>query len=849
MEAFAYHYEKDAMLLDKLYVMANFSEPYLWDDMPRYTLPELAHFQEAGDFRATSLGYDVFLTQYRNEKEEVLYGAEKGPPGIFRLGKLSERIKEGVVFGFIDSETDSDVSLRFQCTGCMKIFLNGTFLAMDSQTVDRFFRCRLKSGRNLLVFECYSITSASEISVRISDLQSEEAYTLYSLEYGNCSEAQTVLSVHIEGNGNADELSYFAYMTDHLLAREQLRVEGVYLDADMREIGTFEPRLNEKVAISPKKSFDCMPVIPVVTMRFTAWQGEKLICKTEKRIFVGDVTVANEQILAEAEMIIREKRYSAYDRFVMKCCVEAAHQVEQTPESIWTQTCYIRTVLKHLQSGMRMEDIYRLPGAHNIYFRNPLDGRTDRYSILVPDGYDCETACPLIVNIDNEKNENHYIFYERNADQGIIFADFYLKGLTLGSYVGEAEFFVLLRDIWKRYLVDKRRIYLTGGCNGAYAALTLAQNYPHIFAGVFSASGMLYEPAIRNLTNVFIMNVHSDSDLLYGSVKRRQCGLLEQMPSVMDVPLRACTHSMLMKSMQRRTVAEELVRHVSEPYPRDIWFHTERNCHCKSFWVELLGISRGSHYAEIEVHADSSTIVISCANADGIRLKLPPYVRRKGLQIRINQRNFLFDNVKGSNLIFLCDGTQWTVASKAPAADSLKGTGLIDAYRRKLEVVCDTNDPSQMRVANALAHPATMGFRTEILIQYPILDRKRFRVTNKNILWIRRFDQPTPYDPFLSVRIGENDITYQGQTMQGNYVVLEAVTLPKKGNVLWVITYQDAQMLPRLLFLRKMILPGYCNGTHPFLNQRILVFDGEWCRAAYEEGDKLLRLSGKNAKR
>ena len=53
------------------------------------------------------------------------------------------------------------------------------------------------------------------------------------------------------------------------------------------------------------------------------------------------------------------------------------------------------------------------------------------------------------------------------------------------------------------------------------------------------------------------------------------------------------------------------------------------------------------------------------------------------------------------------------------------------------------------------------------------------------------------------------------------------------------ITASDAALLQRHILLRRVLLPTYLNGLHPFWNSEILVFTGGRYLAAYEEGAPL----------
>ncbi len=92
MENNVYLYEKKAVLADKMSVYANWSTPFILDGTPRYPNIDFSQFRKVNSIYTTSLNCDVQLDEYRNASGEVIYKAEKGPSGIFRLGKLSPHL-------------------------------------------------------------------------------------------------------------------------------------------------------------------------------------------------------------------------------------------------------------------------------------------------------------------------------------------------------------------------------------------------------------------------------------------------------------------------------------------------------------------------------------------------------------------------------------------------------------------------------------------------------------------------------------------------------------------------------------------------------------------------------------
>ena len=71
----------------------------------------------------------------------------------------------------------------------------------------------------------------------------------------------------------------------------------------------------------------------------------------------------------------------------------------------------------------------------------------------------------------------------------------------------------------------------------------------------------------------------------------------------------------------------------------------------------------------------------------------------------------------------------------------------------------------------------------------------------------------------------------------GDYVIMQIVENPCNSDmsVLYINT-NNINLLSKHFFCRKMILPTYNNGFHPFLNNEALIFDGKRYLRILENG-------------
>lgn len=151
------------------------------------------------------------------------------------------------------------------------------------------------------------------------------------------------------------------------------------------------------------------------------------------------------------------------------------------------------------------------------------------YSLRVPDSYDGETPCPLIVAMHgygdtNANFESASRLTPEAEDAGFLVA--YPQSLGKGWNSGGSYFAALtdgaddiayitgiVDEISANYRVDGSRIYLTGHSNGAFMAYHLAASVPSRFAAIAPVAGTMMVGDISGATPVAILHIHGLSDL------------------------------------------------------------------------------------------------------------------------------------------------------------------------------------------------------------------------------------------------------------------------------------------------------------------------------------------------
>ena len=155
----------------------------------------------------------------------------------------------------------------------------------------------------------------------------------------------------------------------------------------------------------------------------------------------------------------------------------------------------------------------RMPGMHLREFVSKIDGTPQYYSLYIPSL--ARWPLPLIIfmpaRMDYQRPflESTHLAYpsfmrnmQNDADEiGVAIAVINGRGDVEDAAIGEADAFEVMEDINNYYLIDNKRMYLYGPCEGGRRALLLAEHFPGVFAAV-GVYGPLLAPYGTDITNI-----------------------------------------------------------------------------------------------------------------------------------------------------------------------------------------------------------------------------------------------------------------------------------------------------------------------------------------------------------
>lgn len=545
---------------------------------------------------------------------------------------------------------------------------------------------------------------------------------------------------------------------------------------------------------------------------------ERIITRPDKyRVNDSDVLC----LTVHLETIRKYSRYSSLSMEAYRCIADTLYGVDQ---------------------GHHISDTYTQPGLHTIYMKNKLDGSATSYRVSVPRGYNASQKYPLMVYFSTGMLTDYSKFFE---DKNVIAVDIFPLGFTLGSYIGEAYILELLQDIKERYSIDETRVWAAGHSNGAYAAWSLALAYPHLFAGILTVSGGMETELIPNISNNTIINVSSEDEYGYKRGFEQAHPYLLKMQKATEICAPNHTHNSLAYFMLNNRTTQLLHESRLNMYPNEIHFTTRRNRHCRSYWVEIHGISFGEKQAHIHAHVKDDIVYVDLSNTPGVTVTVPPHVVNRAYSVVINGE-VRFSYTDGSPLHHYIqkDNTFVEVESKPQISNIHKGNGLLDIYLKPVRIITTTSNEAEIACAKAFSSPRTNCIVPVLAIKYPIFPLETLEEccrTDSNIIII---DCGQDANALLEVirksapiQMDESGYTYKGERVVGEYCIMQIFNSPQDSNhsILYVRT-NNPSLLRKNILTRQPVFPIYASGYHEYWNNDAVIFFDKKYYRIFENG-------------
>jgi pimeloyl-ACP methyl ester carboxylesterase len=746
------------------------------------------------------------------------------------------------------------ISLPYGC----KLYLNGKFIAIHKKsTCNAYYTAALREGSNAMVIERHASSRQFRAYLQVRDHAFEMGGDFRALSQSRCDVAVDPLVLVHEPYSLFDACcGGFRFMyTTNAPERYEDGYSVELLDSRAGHFATMRGRLNEPMHVDAAQMRSLHPdALRRQTFRccFRTKDGAPQTVSFDACF--TDFASQSLNALKDAERLAGESegQISAMARGLASMLAEAVGS--RDTEAEYRVASRLREVCGQIEAGAFPFDFYkRDAGASEFFIISRLDGSPVRVAAHLPPEYGPGTAYPAILALSTGRYDSCSELFADfwGLDEPCLFFDVTGRGVTGGSYCGEASIMEIVAWIKNNYSVDPRRIYMTGYSNGGYATFAIAECHPDLLAAIYPLAGLPDMRMAKNMSSTPVYHFVALNDTIYSGNENDLKNAICKFGNYHQYDLPQASHANVASVRFHAGAFNAMLGERLNPYPRAVSFATLRNRHLKSFWVRLLGIAKGRKYARVKAAVKNPGMIsVSLRNADGVALALPPGIDRSAFSVAVNGKAFSFRSYGGDSVAFARKGEQWAIAESEPAIDYRKGTGLLDVYLDALRIILPNNcSDSLAKVACNFSSPSTQGFDPVVYTKYPVCHDSEYseRAPEGNMVLIGCQGQnavAARISDAYRIQCDGNGFCYNGETVRGCYVVMQAMPNPYNGEcTVLAINTNDERLLQKNMFTRKVIIPFYVSGLHPFWNNMALIFDGNDYFGIYEWGMPLEKIT------
>ena len=790
---------------------------------------------------------------------------------------------KGIMYLFFNVSTENSCKVLLHTYGTKntKIFCNNKFISMipactydnDEEIGNTFVKVTLKKGVNRFVFEVPNPQPHTRTEIRISDYDYMLGNMYHCItQIGDQSNIDSITCVYKNSMCESDCFEFQALRNNDIF--EENPICTIYNER-FEKIDKFELPFGKKASIRLSELNDKIGLSKFVMIGVSAVRNNKTIAGVSFPVIFETVNDFSERVQNLIEQYNCKK---TCDKLISKSLDEKMNSVKMARSFKCRQGQYM-DLYDLVISFPQVFDVIPLNSKITAYdklemlcsgkkirgqnvvvkFKSRLDYTTEQYFLRLPEKYSEQKKYPLILNCSTWRYswENLTANSFLEADD-FIFADVSVKGGSAGNYMGEALFFEIFEHIKKHYSIDEDRVFISGSSNGGYSAWSIAEKYPHIFAGAYPLAGFPVLQEIENLSNLPVIALVSDDD---GEFRKQAINphgkiadLIKHMRNIKYIELNATTHTQLLKYTVNKKVLQFFKKQKRDLYPRNVVYCTSKNRYRKAYWLTLHSITYGCSEANVNATImNDDTICIMLNNSDGITIDIPPYINKKHIKVVVNNQQFIFTDYASDKIHIVYDGDKF-VYSDSYSDDaygcSKKGVGLLDVYYNGVTIIVPDNAKEYvLNSAKKFSSPNSFVNDGIIYSEYPIVERsvleEFLQQTNYIIFEDITEEQLSETDvkAQLPITLFKDGFEYKGKKYLGEYSIMQIIQNPfcSESEILH-IAYNSEKAFNRNYFLRKVMLGLDINGVNPYWgNEALICHNGKFLRI-YEYGNDITSI-------
>lgn len=736
-------------------------------------------------------------------------------------------------FFCVECDEDSDVVFSIESHAIQRLWVNKKMVFMCGARRRQFHTLHLAKGKNIFCIQQHDSIPVIRTTIRLHSLHADRHDDI-SLTRDNLYYQGGLIGLEVpyldEFRYNGEDYHFVLYPIDCVNLADDTKIHLQISDHVTRTVlYEQECRFHEFYSV-PTKDFhycsdNCFNYLDV-KCRYETLSGDKKEVGT--RIYLSEPKGYIEPIRNRAQAILDsgcsdEARY--YLEYVLNFDdsegdIDVFHKWER-----------ISKVVSVIESG-DYHRYLRSEGEKVVCFHSDIDDSPDYYTVTLPRGYSPDRKYPLLVINNVLPGSWLSSYFSRAKNVEVIAVDFSGKGITMGSYIGDAAFNEIYRDVFSKFSIDPDKVIMMGHSNGGYATWAQAQATPDRYSAVFPAVSAPNKNMLMNLSNMSVRYLTSDEDYLDSKVTGVVEKTGERLKDYKTYRIEKFNHGLVGTVQFNERILGELIQTTRDEFPNEVWFSTDKNRYLKAYWIRIHSMKSGKAIAKAHARIEGNHIFITAENIPGITVTIPPQVDKERGEITINDNTV---PIGGKDEIILVENDEkYIFSDNEKNGEIYLGAGLIDPFITPVRIISFLSE-DQKEIVDNFRSPETNGFWGGTSVHYPVLDNTTLKdfpcqsivvldncTGSGEILEIIRKSAP--------IRMDLRGYTYKDDKYEGDYLVMQIVTHPTnpQSSILYINTNSE-ELYHKCLFTRKLILPAYANGYHEYLNVLALIYrDGKY---------------------
>jgi predicted esterase len=346
-------------------------------------------------------------------------------------------------------------------------------------------------------------------------------------------------------------------------------------------------------------------------------------------------------------------------RYFEYCLRQALIEIaESTDESLAQAEQFLSEARRLTEAFENKRDpLANQTGVVQRAFLSPYDGELHPYTIFIPDSYDGQTPMPLIADLMAPGPPA--TFKAETLGGGKFNYGPVVESLNQAGFIevwppafrraeAEENFFAVLEEMKRDYVIDEERIFLTGVSGGALSSWLAGLHYPDQIAAIApittntvnkvgkgkgdspidKANSVFYFP--MNALHVPVLMLHGDAD--HVSPAETQVYPMVEKMRALGLPLEYVEYPGVGHGLGERYYDgfDRMLEFVSDKrnirHPKTIDFTTPSMKYSKAYWIWIGRMTDPGEFARVRAEAKDNIIEIKTENISELTVIPDPMV-------------------------------------------------------------------------------------------------------------------------------------------------------------------------------------------------------------------------------